>query len=184
MISNNIDGSIGGATQLFDLLTVVSNPAAYTQKLEALQKATAEHRTYVEALAPAHEIYALRDQTAADRAEAAVVLTTAKSDAAASKAAAKQAADSVTRAAAEAAHRAQESANVLHNAAETDRAAAAALLKDAEIAAAALAAERAQVVEQSQDLQRALVAAVEARAEYEEYRAALQAKVQAFISGL
>ena len=36
MISNNIDGSSGSSSQLFDLLSLISNPDAYSKKLKEL----------------------------------------------------------------------------------------------------------------------------------------------------
>ena len=80
-ISTNIDGSSGASSQLFDLLTVVSNPQAYQAKLKALEDATAESKKFVELVAPASEIIALKEKSKADAQEAADVLSEAKSKA-------------------------------------------------------------------------------------------------------
>lgn len=61
-IFTNIDGSVGGANQLFDLLSVVSNPAVYEAKLKALQDATVENQKFIELAGPASDILSLRDQ--------------------------------------------------------------------------------------------------------------------------
>lgn len=61
-ISNNIDGSAGGANQLLDLLSLVANPSVYEAKIKTLQDATDENRKFVEAVGPASEILQLRDE--------------------------------------------------------------------------------------------------------------------------
>jgi cell division septum initiation protein DivIVA len=80
-ISNNIDGSVGGANQLLDLLALVSNPAVYEAKVQSLQAAIAENKKYVEAVAPVSEILDLRDKVTADKAASAAALAEAKSTA-------------------------------------------------------------------------------------------------------
>lgn len=70
MISTSITGG-EASNQLFDLLALVSNPEAYKAKLDELSKATAEYKTYVEAIGPASEIVKLREQAQALREEAA-----------------------------------------------------------------------------------------------------------------
>ena len=68
-ISTNIDGStVGGANQLLDLLSLVSNPAVYEAKVKSLQNAIAENQKYVEAVAPVSEILDLREKIKADKA--------------------------------------------------------------------------------------------------------------------
>ena len=81
MITNNIDGSSGSSSQLFDLLTVVSNPAVYQTKLKALEDATAEHKKYVELVGPASDILTLKEKSQKDAQEAANVLDSAKQQA-------------------------------------------------------------------------------------------------------
>ena len=80
-IANNIDGSSGSTNQLFDLLTVVSNPAVYQTKLKALEDATAEHKKYVELVGPASDILTLKEKSQKDAQEAAGVLDSAKQQA-------------------------------------------------------------------------------------------------------
>ena len=80
-ISTNIDGSSGASNQLFDLLTVVSNPQAYQAKLKALGDATAENKKFVELVGPASDIVALKEKAKADADEAATALSEANSKA-------------------------------------------------------------------------------------------------------
>jgi len=80
-ISTNIDGSSSSTNQLFDLLTVVSNPAVYQTKLKALEDATAEHKKYVELVGPASDILTLKAKSQKDAQEAASVLDSARQQA-------------------------------------------------------------------------------------------------------
>jgi chromosome segregation ATPase len=83
MIATNITGTVsGGANQLLDLLSLVSNPAVYEAKVKALQDLTEEHRKIVELVAPANQITALKAQILADADEAKVALQKAKEHAA------------------------------------------------------------------------------------------------------
>jgi cell division septum initiation protein DivIVA len=78
-ISTNIDGSIGGgANQLLDLLSLVSNPAVYEAKIKSLQDATAENQKYVEAVAPVSEILDLREKLVVEKAAAVTATAEAK----------------------------------------------------------------------------------------------------------
>jgi cell division septum initiation protein DivIVA len=78
-ISTNIDGSIGGgANQLLDLLSLVSNPAVYEAKVKSLQATIAENQKYVEAVAPVSEILDLREKVKADKAASVTALAEAK----------------------------------------------------------------------------------------------------------
>lgn len=76
-ISTNIDGSAGSSGQLFDLLTVVANPAAYQEKIKALEDATAQNKKFVELVGPASDILSLKEKAQADAQAAAAVLDTA-----------------------------------------------------------------------------------------------------------
>lgn len=79
MISTNIDGSSGGGTnQLFDLLSLVSNPDTYKAKLDQLQTAIDENKKLVALAGPASEILALREAIAADKADSKASLSEAK----------------------------------------------------------------------------------------------------------
>ena len=60
-------GASNSASQLLDLL---ANPDAYKSKLEAMEKATAEYKKYVDAVGVATEINKLRDQASGLREEA------------------------------------------------------------------------------------------------------------------
>jgi cell division septum initiation protein DivIVA len=78
-ISTNIDGSVGGgANQLLDLLSLVSNPAVYEAKVKSLQATIAENKKYVEAVAPVSEILDLREKVKADKAASTTALAEAK----------------------------------------------------------------------------------------------------------
>jgi F0F1-type ATP synthase membrane subunit b/b' len=92
MIASSIDGSVGGSTQLFDLLSLVSDPEAYAKKVKALEESTAENKKYVELVAPASDILRLREVAQQDRilateelakahAQAAEIISAAKKDA-------------------------------------------------------------------------------------------------------
>lgn len=81
-ISTNIDGSsVGGASQLLDLLSIVSNPAVSEAKIKSLQDAIALNQKYVEAVAPVSEILDLREKIKADKVASANALTEAKQQA-------------------------------------------------------------------------------------------------------
>lgn len=108
MISTSIDGSVGGSNQLFDLLSLVSDPKAYAEKVQALEAATAENKKYVELVAPASDIIRLREvarqereaaaeELAAARKEAANLIATAKDEATAIRNAANAAASATKR---------------------------------------------------------------------------------------
>lgn len=78
-INTNIDGSsVGGANQLLDLLSIVSNPQVYENKVKALQNAIDENKKYVEAVAPVSEILAIREQIQEEKAAAVTALAEAK----------------------------------------------------------------------------------------------------------
>jgi len=78
-ISNNIDGSSsGGANQLLDLLSLVSNPKVYEAKVKSLQESIATNQKYVEAVAPVSEILDLREKIKADKAAISNSLEEAK----------------------------------------------------------------------------------------------------------
>lgn len=68
-ISTSITGG-SASNQLMDLLAVVANPDVYKAKLDALEAATEENKKYVEAIGPASEVVALREQAKVLRAEA------------------------------------------------------------------------------------------------------------------
>ena len=81
-ISNNIDGSVGGgANQLLDLLSLVSNPTLYEAKVKSLQATIAENKKYAEAVAPVSEILELREKVKEDKAAGVTALAEAKAKA-------------------------------------------------------------------------------------------------------
>lgn len=184
MISTNIDGTVGGANQLLDLLSLVANPTAYEDKLKTLQDATAENKKYVEALAPASEIVALRDA-------ARIELENAKAEAAEIKAKAKASAQNVlAKANAEASSILAEADSIKEKAIELQKQATGEMAQAKSIQntaeqniakanAAFSAAEAAKA-----DAQQARVDANNAKAEYAALRQSLIDKHKAFIESL
>ena len=82
MITTNIDGSYSGTNQLFDLLSLISNPDAYSKKLKELQASIDEQKKFVELVGPASEIIALREKAKKDSQTKAQELSDAKEQAA------------------------------------------------------------------------------------------------------
>ena len=182
-IATSITGG-GASNQLMDLLAVVANPDVYKAKLDALDAATAENKKYVEAIAPASEILAMREQIKAKNAEADTALTEARARA---DAAVKAANDSASAIVAEA----QAKADAMVAAATENKAATDALMAQAkaELAAAQKAtadAIKAQASAQAKEqaLSKALEDAAAAQAEAEAAKADILAKHQAFVQGL
>ena len=82
MIASNIDGSNSGGTgQLLDLLALVANPEAYSQKVKELEELIAQNKQFVELVGPASDIIRLREEARADRADAAAYVLAAKQEA-------------------------------------------------------------------------------------------------------
>lgn len=79
-ISTSITGG-GASNPLIDLLALVSNPEAYKAKVDALEAATAENKKYVEAIGPASEIVALREQAGLQKEQADAMVAKANADA-------------------------------------------------------------------------------------------------------
>lgn len=184
MISTNIDGTVGGANQLLDLLAVVSNPSVYEAKLKALQDAIDENKKFVEALAPASEIVALRDasRVVLENAKAEAKEIKAKADAAAKKA--QEKADAVLVGAAE-------KAAEIKDAADADRVQAAAIKADADKAQAAAdqaTTKATRLAAQSEkakaDAKKAKDDADAIKAEYAALKQELIDKHKAFIASL
>jgi hypothetical protein len=70
-IARDITGTVsGGANQLFDLISLVTDSKAYAAKVKELQLLIAENQRYVEAVGPAADILALREQASKLNAEA------------------------------------------------------------------------------------------------------------------
>ena len=183
-ISTNIDGSSGTTNQLFDLLTVVSNPDAYKAKITALETATAENKKYVEALGPASEIVALRNQTAALRQEAQDYRDAAITEADIGIQEARAKANGI-------AIEAQKKADALIAETTAAKEAAEQLAKQNRAALVATEkalfdAEKAKAVAESkaQELEQAITDAQAAAADARATKAAIVAKHQAFIGSL
>lgn len=79
-ISTSITGG-GVSNPLIDLLALVSNPEAYKAKVDALEAATVENKKYVEAIGPASEIVALREQAGLQKEQADATVAKANADA-------------------------------------------------------------------------------------------------------
>ena len=182
-IANSITGG-GSSNQLMDLLAVVANPDVYKAKLDALDAATAENKKYVEAIGPASEIVALRDQAKADAQAKKDALTQAKEEAVQIVSAANAKADEIVSAA-------QVKANELASAAltaqsEADLAAKQnkAALAETKKAVAAAEAAKATAEEKAAELVKAVADAEAAKADAEATKASIIAKQEAFIKGL
>lgn len=182
-ISNSITGG-NPSDQLMDLLTVIANPEAYKTKLDVLYAATAENKKYVEAIGPASEIVALRDEAKAAAQTAKEILEKAKTDAAQIVSNANIEANGIGVAA--------------QNTAESLIASAAASKKEADLIALqnkaalaetkklAAAAETAKTIadQKAAEWTNAVAAANAAKAEAEAAKASIIAKQEAFIKGL
>jgi cell division septum initiation protein DivIVA len=182
-ISNDITGG-SASNQLLDLLTVVANPAVYKAKLDALDAATVENKKYVEALAPASEILALREQVKTLKQNAEDALTNANAAAAQIVSAANIKADGIVSAA-------QQTAEALISAAtaskiEADQAANLNKAALAEAKKATAAAESAKEIAEAKavELATAVANANAAKADAEATKASIIAKQEAFIKGL
>jgi F0F1-type ATP synthase membrane subunit b/b' len=81
MVITNIDGASNSANQFFDLLSLVSNPDAYSKKLQELQDATAEHKKYVEAVCPIADIIRVKSEADEDKKAAKNALNDANAKA-------------------------------------------------------------------------------------------------------
>jgi hypothetical protein len=82
MKSFRMDGSpVNGASQLFELVEVLSNPEVYAAKVKALEDAAAKNQKFVELVGPADQIAKLREKAQADADKAAEVLEKATKEA-------------------------------------------------------------------------------------------------------
>lgn len=78
MISTSIDGSSeNGAEQLFNLLSVVSNPAEVKKRIDALNKAQADAQAVIDLVGPAQQVLSLREKAAKDADDAKKALSAA-----------------------------------------------------------------------------------------------------------
>lgn len=182
-ISTSITGG-SSSNPLIDLLALVSNPEAYKAKVDALEAATAENKKYVEAIGPASEIVALREQAGLQKEQADAMVAKANADATSIVADAKaQAAEIVSTAQAKAKDAAAKAKSAEEKAAATT-AAAQNLMSEA--AAAQEKADKALIA--AADLNAAAVQAKTdaeaAKAEADAVKAGILAKHQAFIESL
>lgn len=184
MIATNIDGSTGGANSLFDLLSLVANPEASAKRLADLQAATAEHKQYVDAVAPATEILALREQAKAVQAEAVAVLDAARREADSLRAVASQEAAAIKAAATSAAQKVAAAAEVQAAAAGATQAEVTAKLHEAQMQERRMVEATSALAERLKEVETLRSQALASKQEYESLRAALQAKYQAFLGGL
>jgi cell division septum initiation protein DivIVA len=182
-ISTDITGG-SSSNQLLDLLTVVANPTVYKAKIDALDAATAENKKYVEAIGPASEIVALRDEANANVAKSKEALSKANAEAFQIKEKANSDSQAILQAA-------KIKSDALIKSAEETKAQVEVVMAQAQeelalakkaIAYAKEAKESAQAKEQ--ELTQALQDANEAKAQAEEARADILAKHQAFVQGL
>lgn len=128
MIATSIDGSTPSSNPLTDLLKVVANPAAYAEKIQQLEEATAQYEKMVSLAGPASDILALREKADVDRKEAKDALAVAKAKAAAlTRAAEDKAAEILKQAETHAAKLRADAEAFVQSAKDTDAAAQAAL---------------------------------------------------------
>jgi MarR-like DNA-binding transcriptional regulator SgrR of sgrS sRNA len=182
-ISTSITGG-SASNQLMDLLAVVANPDVYKAKLDALDAATAENKKYVEAIGPASEIVALREQEKSLRAEAESYKNETVAQANAGLAVAKTQAASIVSAAKAKVDAMLEAANV-----SKDKADAALGEVQAALLAAKKSQEKAEAAEaianaQSKELAKTQAELDQALADAQALKASIIAKQEAFIKGL
>ena len=75
-----ICSSITGGFESSQLLALLAEPEALKERIKTLEKATAEYKEYLAAVAPASEVLKFRDEAKSDREEAAKILQKAKDD--------------------------------------------------------------------------------------------------------
>lgn len=185
MIARDITGeAVGGASQLFDLINLLSDPKSYDAKLKALQDATAEYKKHVEVVGHADEILKIRAETVALNEEAQTYLDRAKVDYNA-------AIDQSSIRAAEVVSVANNKATVMLHEARVAREQAEALLASANVRAKELDAKEVELSKLSSkleskqaELDEAVLAARSAREEAVQMKEAFLAKQKAFLESL
>jgi cell division septum initiation protein DivIVA len=182
-IATNITGG-NASSQLLDLLAVVANPDVYKAKIDALDAATAENKKYVEALGPASEIVALRDQAKALTQEAMDALAKSRADAAQIVSAANAKADGIVIAAQNTADTLVAAAVVSKNEADQTASLNKAALAEAKSMTAAAETAKAIAEVKAVELAQAIADANAAKADAEATKASIIAKQEAFIKGL
>ena len=187
MTTYNQDGtpmSGAGSNQLLDLLSVVSNPDAYNTKIQALQDVINEHKKVIDAVGPAKDILALREQTKTARDEAAAKISIAQTQADEVLAAANAQAEAIVNRAKEEMVALTEEAKAAKEEAKADAKAVKKALKDAEQAKADADAVVADYTARSKLLVSSQATLDAAIAEAQTVKNAIIAKHQAFIQGL
>jgi hypothetical protein len=188
MTTYNQDGTLmggsGGSNQLIDLLTVVANPSAYKEKIDALDKATEENKKFIALVAPANEIIALREKIAQDAAASQTALDKAQQDAVAVVADAKAEAKKITKAAQEKADTLIATAQATVDEAKTKLAQAALAASNAQSQQEAVDKQAQEYFSKMQALDAEQAKLEIATAEAVKLKATLLAKHQAFIESL
>ena len=185
MITNNIDGSTGNSTQIFDLLSLVAaDPEVYKSKLKALEDATAEHKKYVELVAPASDILTLKEKSQIDAQEAAEALADAKIEAKSIVADATEKARSLIDNAQNSANILVEDAKSVKSQADADLLVAKQAQAKADKAQSKADANSASAAEKSKLLDKAIADTNAAKEDAEAVKAGIVAKHEEFIKSL
>jgi cell division septum initiation protein DivIVA len=182
-IATSITGG-SSSNQLLDLLAVVANPDVYKAKLDALDAATAENKKYVEAIGPASEVVALRDEAKEKVAKAKDTLAQAEVRAEQMRQAANDSANATLT-------EARAKADAIIEEATTAKSLAEELLAQTQAEAVATKKAKAEAAKaqasaqaREQELIQTLEDAKTAKAEAEAIKADILAKHQEFIQGL
>ena len=183
-IATSITGGSGASNQLLDLLAVVANPDVYKAKLDALEEATAANKVFVEAIGPASEIVALREEAAVATQNAKDTLAQAQAQAEQMKQEAAVNASAVVTAAQAKADSLVAEATKTKNEAEQLLVQAQEAIRKAEEAQAVADNAKVSVEAQAQMLQASQEEADKALADAQALKADILAKHDAFIKGL
>jgi len=184
MISSSIDGSVGGSSQLLDLLSLISDTKAYDDKLQALEAATAENKKYVELVAPASDIVYLREALQKEYAAAKEELLNAKQSAAEIVKSAEADAASVRDSANTFANDIKAQAQRTLNDAQAQKADVEKAISDAQAAEKQSVRNASELRKLAADAKTVKESAAVAQAEAEQVKADLIAKHQGFIDSL
>lgn len=183
-IATNIDGSAGSTSQLFDLLTVVSNPTVYQEKIKALESAIAENKKYVDLIGPTSDILALREKTREETVKASDLLKNAKVEAKSIVSDAEnKAANIIAAAQKKAADLEEQAQQVLDSAVEIKKEATKAV-EQAKTAKAKSDTAITAATNKAQELEVAIAKAKQAEDEAKAVKAEILAKHSAFIASL
>ena len=184
MITTNIDGSSNGANQLFDLLSLISNPDAYTKKLKELQASIDEQKKFVALVGPASEIIALREKAKEDSQAKVQELADAKEQASVILNDAKVVASGILSDAATKAEQILAEANTKKDEITNTLSETKAALAAAKTAEAAAKASQATVDAKAKEIENALSSASAAQEEAYAIKAKVLAKHEEFLKSL